>query len=361
MRWFSRRFLLVSGVALFVVHCSAAFPRDSRSQEGPAQSSGEKVLPVATPNQAPSGQAPAASGPATESTQSVISIHGLCEDSATDAAMEPSSCLTVVTREQFEELMNSINLAGQSLPPAARRNLAQSYVQFLAFERAARKAGLEDTAQFAEIMRWLRLRTASDLYRRKLGEEFRNPPKEEIDAYYKEHLPSYDRVTIARILVPRKPPSTREDKDFAQKALEATKQARDRAAKGDDPDEIQKDAYASLGLVSPPPTAVGTLKRSDFLPEESEELFSLKTGEVSKVELEAASYVVYKITRRETLPESKVEADIAREISRQKFEAAVQKITGSLQPEYNDAYFGPPGPVSRSDAPSGPTPNPHPH
>jgi hypothetical protein len=363
MKWILRRLLLAFAIALFVVHVSAASPQDGHfAHESPTQSSGEKVLTVSPTNQAPSRQAPAAPGPAIEPTQPVISIHGLCENSAAGAAMEPSSCMTVVTRDQFEELMNSINLTGQSFSPAALRNLAQTYVQFLAFERAARKAGLEDNAQFAELMRWLRLRTAADLYRRKLGEEFRNPPQEEIDAYYKEHLSSYDRITIARILVPREHPTNQEDKDFEQKALEAAKQAHERAAKGEDPDEIQKDAYVSLGLVSPPPTAMGPLKRSDFLPEESDELFLLKTGEVSKLELEAASYVIYKITRNEPLPESKVEDDIAREISRRNVADAIRSVTDAVHSEFNEQYFGPSEPVSSlADGPSGPASHPRPH
>jgi len=357
MTLLSARMLLFSGAAFFLVPTATPLPQEGNAPKTAGQSARKEPSALPTANPAPSAQAPASS--MVQATQPVISIHGFCDSKEGGTVPDASSCTTVVTREQFEQLMNSIDVEGRGFSSVARRNLAQTYVQLLAIERAARVAGLEDTQQFAELMRWLRLRTASELYRRKTREEFRTPNEEEVHSYYREHLALYDRITIARILVPRKPLTPQEDKDFNQKALEVAKTARDRAVKGEDPEKIQKDAYSSLRLTAAPPTDMGTLKRSDFLPEESEELFSLKAGDISKLEMEMTSYVIYKVKSREALPESKVAADIAHEISQQKFDAAIRAITEDVHPEYNESYFGPEGQPS-SAAGSPPVSKPHP-
>ena len=99
--------------------------------------------------------------------------------------------------------MHALNPGGQTISSNGRQNLAQAYVEALAFEDAARKAGTEDTEEFREVMFWVRLRTIGDLYRRNLQEKYRTPEPEEIDSYYQQHLGSFERVHLLRILVPR--------------------------------------------------------------------------------------------------------------------------------------------------------------
>src|SRR5581483_4107029 len=83
----------------------------------------------------------------------VITIEGVCDQSTgsaassssdaskSDAKSTPSSnCKTVVTREQFEKLADSLN---PSMPPAVRRQLATAYPRLLLFSKKAREMGLD--------------------------------------------------------------------------------------------------------------------------------------------------------------------------------------------------------------------------
>jgi hypothetical protein len=280
-------------------------------------------------------------------SDAVITIHGSCDPRKRSGADE-KSCMTVVTREAFETLVNSMNVTSKILSQETRRNLAETYADYLALERAAVQAKLEDTPQFTEIMRWWRLRTLADMYRGELQAKFAHPTAEEVHTYYTERMPSYQRIRIQRVLIPKEPAKPEEERQVNKKALEMAQAARERIVKGENPMLVQKDIYSQLKSDAPPATNLGTLARSNFPKDEVDELFSLQPGQVSKVENEA-SYVIYKIEAKETLSEESQKESIAREISQQKFGDAMRAINESAKPEFNDAYLGP-HPVAASRA-----------
>jgi hypothetical protein len=294
--------------------------------------------------------------PVVSGSEAVITIHGLCNDRSIHPDTPAGTCETVITRDAFERLLNSMNVLEKTVAPETRRNLAEIYAEYRAFEGPATNAGLEATPRFQEIMRWWRLRTLAGLYRGSLQEQFKNVSLEEIHAYYLAHLASYQRLTIARIMVPHPAGSTDEAKRKDQEAHDALQTARERIARGEDPDVVQKDAYSALGLSAPPTTKLGTNPRTNFPTEETDELFSLKPGEVSKVENEGSSYVIYKILSNETLPEEKVKEEVSRTIAQTKYDDAIRAIEGSAKPELNEAYFGPPAATHAQSSPE----NPHP-
>jgi parvulin-like peptidyl-prolyl isomerase len=291
----------------------------------------------------------------------VITLHGVCSSSVGATQEKDESCKTVVSRRDFEFLSNSINLGGKPISTGARQNLAKTYAQYLVYEQPAKNAGLENTERYAEIMRWLRLRMLTDLLREKIVDEFRTPSAAEVARYYQDNVTEFERVHIARIMVPRNAAVLRVEKleggkqEQDKKLLAVASEARQRAVKGDDPETIQKDVYSALQIGTVPPTDLGKQARKDFVAAESAELFSLQPGEVSKVETEVASYVIYKVISRETLPESDVKDQISREIARRKIEKANKAITQPVQPVYNDKYFGPPVP---EPLPPGKSPHP---
>jgi hypothetical protein len=293
----------------------------------------QKPSPPATQSQS------ASSDPEVSATQPVITIHGLC-GGASKRPKELSSCSKVINREQFEKLMNALNPGGQKISPGGRQNLAQAYVEALAFEQAARNAGMEETADYREVMNWVRLRTAADLYRRSLEEEYRNPSQAEIDAYYRKQLASFERVKLQRILIPREKFSVGDSHDFDQKAMAEARSARHRAASGEDFERIQADVYAHLGLGTAPATDLGSYGRADFIEKEGAEVFSLQPGEISQLETEIKSYVIYKVAGRYTLAENQVKSEIARDIAQQKYKDAVQAVMDSAKTEFNEQYFG---------------------
>ena len=329
---FGIRFFLVSAAALSMLQISGAAQKEIQKA-----SSATEHSPVTHELAASSKES--TSTVSVKPSEPVITVQGLCRG-GTDT--NDAGCNKVMTREEFENLLNAINPGGQPVSPIARRNLAQAYAELLAFEAAAKDAGMEDTAQFRELVNWLRLRTVADLYRRHLQEEFRTPSPDEIDSYYNQHLASFERVRLARILIPREDLPPVDKNEFEKKAVEAARIAQQRAAQGEDPDQIQKDVYVKLDIKAPPATDLGNFRRADLQEKESAEVFSLKPGEVSQLETEPKSYVIYKVISRDTLPKEQVKAEITREISQQKFNNALKTAIDSTHTEFNEKYFGEP-------------------
>lgn len=306
-------------------------------------SSHEKSNQVAqgqTSSVPPKQELPPDSTSAVGETQAVITVRGLCAEKAGSKGQPGNSCTKQITRKEFERLTHALNPGGQTVSQNGRQNLAQAYVEALAFADAARKAGTEDTEEFREVMFWVRLRTIADLYRRNLQQKYQNPEPEEIDSYYQQHLGSFERVHLLRILVPRENFSAGDKNEFDKKALAAAQAARTRAANGEALEQIQKDVYAGLGLESPPATDLGTYQRSDFMEKEAADVFSLQPGEVSPLETEIKSYVIYKVASKETLKEAQVKADIIHEISQQKYRDALKAVMDSAPADFNEQYFG---------------------
>jgi|SRR5579864_1036350 len=305
-----------------------------------------QLQPPASKTTPPQSGAPAAStdaAAAVPASAPIITVKGVCATPAKTAAASPESCTTTVTKEQFEKLLNALNSSNQNIAPAMRRNLAQAYVELLAYAQAAEKNGIEKDPKFIEVMHLVRMRTLADLYRRDLEEKDRNPPAADIQAYYNQNVSRYEEIKLSRIFIPAKNPSAQGKDDWEKKAAQLAQDLRDRAAKGEDMEKLQKEAYTTLGLtINPPNTLVGARRRGMLAQPEEQELFTLKPGEVSKVEQEPAGYIIYKVDSRQTLPLDQVKDEISRELFRQKLDAQLKSVTGSVQAEFNDQYFGPP-------------------
>src|SRR5580692_726701 len=196
----------------------------------------------------------------------VITLHGVCANSGDPNRQKDESCKTVVSRREFEFLSNSINLSGKPIPMGSRQNLAKTYAQYLVYEPPAKQAGLENTERYAEIMRWLRLRMLTDLLREKIVEEYQSPSDAEVARYYQGNTTEFERAHIARIMVPRNVSGngdvgSGETAERDKKLLALANEARERVVKGDDPEQIQKDVYRTLGIGSVPPTDLGKQAR----------------------------------------------------------------------------------------------------
>jgi hypothetical protein len=342
--WLLNVLVIASGLTFSLLQTSAS---DQASSHAKSQQPVEERASSVPPK-------PTDSAPAVGETQAVITIRGLCAEGAGSSGKPGNSCSKQITRKDFERLMHALNPGGQAISSNGRQNLAQAYVEALAFEDAARKSGTEDTEEFREVMFWVRLRTIGDLYRRNLQEKYRTPEPEEIDSYYQQHVDSFERVHLLRILVPRENFSSGDKSEFDKKALAAAQAARTRAVNGEALEQIQKDIYAGLSLEHPPATDLGTYKRTDFMEKEAADVFSLQPGEVGLLETEIKSYVIYKVASKETLKEAQVKADIIHEIAQQKYRDALKAVMDSAPADFNEKYFGPIAPKPPIDGPVAP-------
>ena len=335
--------MMRSLVILFLAGATAG--AQSPAPVSPAQDtqSHTAARPQATPGTNPLAQSATQAHPeAVEATEAVITIHGFCPNSPGKSG---DSCATVLTKEQFEKILGAVNQSGAPMPPVAVRNLAERYVQIMAFADAAEKLGLDKDPKFQELMRVVRVNSLAEAYRRTVEEKYRSPSDAELENYYKQNIAKFEQVKLSRVFIPRvNPKAPREGlDDFVQRAQQTANGLRDRAAKGEDLDKLQQEAYKTLGL---PPPSLNTdmgMKRhgSGFPPNVEQDIFALKSGEVTKVEPEPAGFQFYKLQGRETLALAQVKNEIIAALHKEHLDAANKGVLDPIHADLNDTYFGP--------------------
>jgi PPIC-type PPIASE domain len=336
--------------------------------QAPQKQAPAPAAPAATqsrPAAPPTLQRPQEKPPEVAPDQPVISIRGLCPADtgvATQSAVPSTKqCVTTMTRQQFDNLVKALNTSNQPVSLAMRRKLAESYVEILIYSEAARAAGVESSPTYAEVMRFLRLRTLNDLYRNQLAEQFRNPSQQEIEAYYQANQSRFEGAKLSRIYLPKNSPdpqATAEQKQaFQKKVQQLLDEVQASAAKGEAIDKLQKEAYVTLGISAAPPSTEMNMARHGMFPAKlDQEIFAHQAGEVFRVD-DANGYLIYHVDSRQTVPLDSVKEEISREIFRQKMEDKTKELNAPVQATYDEGYFGPPvppGPPAGRPAPSTP-------
>ncbi len=345
--------LLLAGLA----YGQAAQPATPPAAAPPA--AGAKAEPSAS---APTDKAPEVKvGP----DDTVITLKGFCAD----ATQQGDACKTVITRAQFEKLAESLQ---PGMSPAVRRQLATAYSRMLRMSTAAEKRGLDKAPKFEEKMNFARMQVLSGELSSALQEDSRNVTDSDIDDYYKKNEASYEQATFARIFVPRtkqivnpvirpkagtkagtkagakasttartnQPPTEAQKKASEEAMTTLAAGLRARAAKGEDPDKLQKEAYVAAGLPGNAPSTKMEKVRRTTLPANHQAVMDLKPGDVSEVISDPNSgHYIYKLVSKETLSVDTVKAEIRSTISSQRYRDSMQGFQGNV--DLNDAYFGP--------------------
>lgn len=279
---------------------------------------------------------------ATPPNKPVITIHGLCSGAPAAKNTSPAgSCTTVISRQQFDAVVNGLNAIGPPLLPAQRQAVAEGYANTLVNYEAARKAGVERDPRYAEVMRLARMRAMGDMYNALLLEKARKVSPQQIDAYYKSNVDKFEELTLRRITLPRYNSSNLKDEAFAAKAQSEAAEIHDRAAKGEDPDALQKDAFDALGVKDPPKTQMGPVRRGIYAEDQEKQLFALKPGEVTSIIEQPSALIMFKLEKRETLTLDQAKDEIVRTLVKQNMAKEEQARKSSVQIEYDEKYLGP--------------------
>jgi hypothetical protein len=266
----------------------------------------------------------------------VITIKNLCTDGST-----APSCSTVITKGQFEHILDSVLPSGMKLPPASKQQIAHQYASLILMSTAAKKAGV--TENDPEVQARVELATKSAIaqsYDRRLHEEAK-PTDVEIEKYYKDNPSAFEEVTLARLYIPRATPSKSKPADEAAEKAAAEK-LRQRAAAGEDLDKLQKEAFTSSGNTgTPPPTQIGPRRRGQGLPPDQETaIFALQPGSVTQLLENPAGWYVYKVISKRQVPLSEVKDEISAKLQQQKYTDERDAINKSVDTQLNTAYFG---------------------
>jgi len=293
--------------------------------------------------------------------ETVITLKGFCAD----ATQQGDACKTTISRAQFEKLAESLQ---PGMSPAIRRQLATAYSRMLRMSTAAEKRDLDKGPKFDEMLYFARMQILSQELSRALQEDSAKVTDADIDDYYKKNEASYEQATFARIFVPRakqivnpvvtpkvgakagakataktstnQPPTEAQKKASEESMTKLAAGLRARAAKGEDPDTLQKEAYAAAGLPGNAPSTKMEKVRRTTLPANHQAVMDLKPGDVSEVISDPNSgHYIYKLVSKETLSVDTVKPEIRNTISSQRYRDGMQGFQGNV--DLNDAYFGP--------------------
>jgi PPIC-type PPIASE domain len=294
----------------------------------------------------------------------VLTIKGLClgpaHKSATGSA--DAACQVVITRAQFERLSTAIH----ANVPAQKRQLATSYPRMLAMAREAEQRGLDKQAHFEQLIAFARVQILSQELVHNIQDEAAQVPTKDIQDYYRDNSATFERASLERIMIPDirqaepvkekdkaegdLPGEARSDEKDKEVMWQEAKLLRARAVAGEDFAKLQKEAYESAGLSTPPPSTNLAKTRRASLQPEHQSVFDMKPGEISPVIGDAGGFYIYKLVAKEIEPLSQAEVEIHKTLESQRMRAMMQKVQDSATTDVNQEYFGPPT-VKRPAAP----------
>jgi hypothetical protein len=314
----------------------------------------------------PGPAAPAATGPDASAPDPskvppdapVITIQGVCDKAG--AAKTSADCKTVITRAQFEDIVNAIQ---PKMAPFARRQFANRYAQNMVMATQAEQQGLDKGTKYDELMKVVRMQVLAQLMNQSLQEKAGDISDKDIEDYYHANEATFEEATLQRVFVPRTKQIEMNDKDEDKKgpadeeATEKKEQAteaemkteadklRAQAASGADLDKLQQQAFDSAGLKTKPPAAsMGKVRKNSLAPSQVSAM-DLKPGEVSPVIADQSGFFIYKLIDKDTLPLDKVKPEITNTLRSQRMQTSMQAIQQSATTTLSDTYFAmPPGP-----------------
>jgi hypothetical protein len=306
----------------------------------PRNSKPVQELPAPSPEQKISPDAP------------VITLDGVC-DKGTAAA----DCKTVVTRAEFEKIVNALM---PNMPKQQQKAFASRYATALLLSQKAHDLGLDKTPEFEVQLKLQRLQTLAQLGQQSLEKEATQVSDTDIAAYYKQHTSDFQLLSYDRLYVPKQKQmdaaSLKPNDPEAQKQREASEAAmkeeadkmRARAAAGEDFTKLQQEVYDFAGQkLKATSTRVPNVAKTRF-PASDASVFDLKVGEVSPVLNDPQAYMIYKVEAKQDQPLEEVKAEITRLLQQQKVQQARQDLqkTASEKTKLDEAYFGVPAPPS---------------
>jgi hypothetical protein len=339
----------------------------------PAPAPSHKPSQPGSPSPAAASATPATPAPPAPEikvapTDPVITLKGFCDD----PAKQGDACRTVITREQFEKVVDALQ---PGMPQPMRRQLATNYARALMMSTVAATKGLDKTPHFDQMMYFARMQILSQALNRNLQEEAGKISDSDLEKYYNDHQRDYEQATVLRLFVPHSkqvtapPPTvnkagvklTEKEKQAAMEAREKAGEAamkkladslQPRAAKGEDFDKLEKEAYLAAGLKqTPPPTKMDKVRRNQ-LPQAHSAAFDLKAGEVSPLFSDPGGHTIYKMVSKQTLALDAVKTEIHNTMAGKRYSEAMQAYQSGANMDLSEAYFGP----ARNPTPAMPVP-----
>lgn len=285
----------------------------------------------------------------------VITVQGLCEKPASSNAT-PSDCSTVITRAEFEKIVNAVQ---PNMAPAQKKQFANQYVMALLLAEKAHEMGLDQGPEFNERLQLTRLQLLDREAAQQLQKDAQNVPESAINDYYQQHAAEYKTISFERIYVPRqkqietsgneKPndPEVQKKREASEADMKAeADKLRARAATGEDFLKLQQEAYDFAGSKMKASNVKMENLPKNSIPSTDASIFDSKKGEVSQVFSDPTGYRVYKVLEITDQPLAKVHDQIAQTLRTENIKKSFDSLQNSAKTTYDEAYFGTPAPPS---------------
>jgi parvulin-like peptidyl-prolyl isomerase len=332
--------------------------------------------PASTSSAAPAANAPEATTPTPAEVApnaAVITLPGVCDNPSADQS-KAADCKTVVTRAEFEQLLEAINQA--HMPPPVRRQLANQYAMLVVMANEAHKMGVDKGPKFEQQLRIQRMQAMATQLRQALQEKAGEVPDKDIEDYYHKNAASYEQASVQRLFIPhsrqldtskdKEKPTEAETKKRQEEGDAAMKTEAEalqkRAAAGEDFNKLEEEAFTFAGLkAKAPQTSMENLRRASLPPTQAA-VFDLKTGEVSPLIADPSGYFIFKMGEKQTMSLESAKEEIHNTLRAQRLQESMQSIQQSAKPTLNDAYFAMPeaAPAGAAAPPAKPQPKSEP-
>ena len=309
----------------------------------------------------PPGAAPAAQGqtigtPPSEATQTPAA--GRLPGSAVD--IPPTSQDRVVMRVGNQQLTErEMDAIVRNLPQAFQRAVGtqgmkvvgDQFSVLLALAQKAKSDGLDRTPEFRQRVELQRLQwLAQDEYQKMASEAKVSP--EEVSQFYQQNQPQFEQVEIRQVSVRKKPaggdanaPGLPEAE--AKARAEVIRQA---LASGQDAAAVAEQ-YNMPDVVFLDPTP-HPIHRGQLPGEMDQIAWTLKDGEVSKIQDNPTNYYFIQVVKHEHQELKDVSSGIEGRIRRQAFEKQLETLKQQANIWLDPEYFGPPKPPAPESRPA---------
>ena len=266
------------------------------------------------------------------------------ESDGRSAGSTNSACKTIVTKAQFETLVEALN---PQMPAPARRQLAESYPRLLLFANKARELGLDQDPGFAEAMRFASIQLLTQRLNRYFEQQASSISDSDVEKYYKANAVKFERAELLRIFVPKQ---TRQGQNAASGGHSSTaidspmltvaEKIQARAAAGEDFQQLQKDAFEAAGISSGSPNVSTGKIAAVGLPLNHQNVFEMEPGQVSDVIVDPSGYYIYKVVSKQMVPLAQASKEIRKWMASQRVQDATASLTKSSKSELDPMYFG---------------------
>jgi PPIC-type PPIASE domain len=226
---------------------------------------------------------------------------------------------------------------------AARRQLAINYARLVAASAAATRKHLEKDPLVAKQLQMQQklvyMQVLANTFYRELEAEAKNVPITEIEKYYAGHQPDFERGDVRRLFVPKQIATASSESIEASKLKAKAEALRERAAAGEDFDNLQQAAYDDLGIKAPVATKLSMTRRTS-LPSGEDTVFDLAPGQVTQVVDSPSAFVVLKLESKKLLSVEDAKPEILPFLQRERAKQVIRNTTESAKAEFNLPYFG---------------------